>query len=393
MKNKKSFLKGALCGALAMLIVFVAGVTVILKVIPGGLTGAVSPAVEKKINILRTYIDMYYLKDVDEKSMADGIYAGYINGLKDPYSVYFNEEETKEFQESTSGKYVGIGAVLTQEKDTGIIVMTHIFKDSPAMEAGLKDNDILYKVEDREVTGEDLSGVVSNIRGEEGTKVKLTVLRGEDQDEIEVSATRAKVETETVESKMLSDGIGYISISEFDEVTYDQYMEHLNELEKQNAKGLVVDLRSNPGGNLATVCGILDQMLPEGMIVYTEDKDGKKQEFTSDEENQYKKPMVVLVNGYSASASEIYAGAIQDYGLGKIIGTQTYGKGVVQKIFPLKDGTCVKLTVSEYFTPNGRNINEKGITPDVKVEYKADENNPEADNQLEKAVEELKKEL
>lgn len=393
MKNKKSFLKGALCGALAILIILVAGSAVLWKVLPGGLSGAVPAEVEKKINILRTYIDMYYLNDVDETSMADGIYAGYINGLNDPYSAYFNEEETKEFEESTSGKYVGIGAVLTQEKDTGIIVMTHIFKDSPAMEAGLKDNDILYLVEGKEVTGEDLSGVVSNIRGEEGTSVNLTVLRGEDKDEIEVSVKRAKVETETVESKMLSDDIGYISISEFDEVTYDQYMEHLEALEKQNAKGLVIDLRNNPGGNLATVCGILDQMLPEGMIVYTEDKNGKKQEYTSDEENQYEKPLVVLVNGYSASASEIFAGAIQDYGLGKIIGTQTYGKGVVQKIFPLEDGTCVKLTVSEYFTPNGRNINEKGITPDVEVEYQADEKNPDADNQLEKAVEELKKEF
>ena len=155
----------------------------------------------------------------------------------------------------------------------------------------------------------------------------------------------------------------------------------------------MVDLRGNPGGNLNTVCDILDLMLPKGLIVYTQDKKGEKREMTSDEENQFVLPMTVLVNGNSASASEIYAGAIQDYGLGKIVGTQTYGKGVVQQIFDLRDGTCVKLTIAEYYTPKGRNINGTGITPDVKVEYEPDEKNPEADNQLETAVKELKKKL
>ena len=158
-------------------------------------------------------------------------------------------------------------------------------------------------------------------------------------------------------------------------------------------QGLIVDLRNNPGGNLSTVCDMLDLMLPEGLIVYTEDKDGNRQEMTSDDEHQFNLPMTVLMNGNSASASEIYAGAIQDYGLGKIVGTQSYGKGVVQQIFDLKDGTCVKLTIAEYFTPNGRNINGEGITPDVEVEYEKDENNPDADNQLEKAMEILKSEL
>ena len=158
-------------------------------------------------------------------------------------------------------------------------------------------------------------------------------------------------------------------------------------------KALVVDLRGNPGGNLNTVCDILDIMLPKGLIVYTQDKNGQKREMTSDEENKFTLPMTVLVNGNSASASEIYAGAIQDYGLGKIVGTQTYGKGVVQQIFDLKDGTCVKLTIAEYYTPKGRNINGKGITPDVKVEFEWNEKNPEEDNQLDAAVKELKKEL
>ena len=181
--------------------------------------------------------------------------------------------------------------------------------------------------------------------------------------------------------------------SEFDTVTYDQYEEALDDLEKQGMTGLVVDLRNNPGGSLSTVCDMLDLMLPKGLIVYTEDKDGKKTEMKSDEEHQFTKPLAVLVNGNSASASEIYSGAIQDYGIGKIVGTQTYGKGVVQQIFDLDDGTAVKLTIAEYFTPKGRSINGKGITPDVKIKYQSDEENPDADNQLEKAVETVKAQM
>ena len=189
---------------------------------------------------------------------------------------------------------------------------------------------------------------------------------------------------------MLEDQIGYLAVTEFDSVTYDQYKEALDALTKQGMEGLVVDLRNNPGGNLNTVCDMLDLVLPEGTIVYTEDKDGNRETATSDDEHQIDVPMAVLVNGNSASASEIYAGAIQDYGIGTIVGTQTYGKGVVQQIFDLGDGTSVKLTIAEYYTPNGRNIDGEGITPDVEVEYEADESNPEADNQLEEAVDVLK---
>ena len=219
------------------------------------------------------------------------------------------------------------------------------------------------------------------------------MLRGKKNEEVTVVAVRDTIETQTVQTRMLEDHIGYLSVSEFDSVTYNQYVKGLNDLQGQGMKALVVDLRGNPGGNLNTVCDILDLMLPKGLIVYTQDKKGEKREMTSDEENQFTLPMTVLVNGNSASASEIYAGAIQDYGLGKIVGTQTYGKGVVQQIFDLRDGTCVKLTIAEYYTPKGRNINGTGITPDVKVEYEPDEKSPEADNQLDTAVRELKKEL
>lgn len=393
MDNRKSFLKGAFCGALAILLVIgVVSCGVKANIVSKG-NKTVTSDTEQKLSILRSLIEESFLGEVDEKKLKEGLYEGYIGGLDDPYSVYYDAEDTKAFMESAEGEYSGIGAVMTQSKDSGIIVLTHVYEGSPAMKAGLKDEDILYKVEGKEVTGEDLTEVVSRIRGDKGTEVELSVLRGAKREEVTVVAVRDTIETQTVQARMLEDDIGYLAVSEFDSVTYNQYVKGLNDLEGQGMKALVVDLRGNPGGNLNTVCDILDLMLPKGLIVYTQDKKGEKREMTSDEENQFVLPMTVLVNGNSASASEIYAGAIQDYGLGKIVGTQTYGKGVVQQIFDLRDGTCVKLTIAEYYTPKGRNINGTGITPDVKVEYEPDEKNPEADNQLETAVKELKKKL
>ena len=384
MKAKKIFLQGALFGALIML----CGT----GVVSCGIRLSEDASSEEKLSVLKGLIDENYIGDVDEEALEEGIYKGYIQGLEDPYSVYYNEEETKDLYETTEGEYSGIGAVLSQDLESGVITLVQIYEDSPAAKAGLKDNDILTKVGDIEVTGMDLSEVVTYIKGEKGTDVDLTVLRGEDAEEITVTATRDTVEAQTVKYEMLEGQTGYLSVSEFDSVTYAQYEEVLNELTDQGMTGLIVDLRNNPGGNLNTVCEMLDLVLPKGTIVYTEDKDGKRETATSDDEHQINVPMVVLVNGNSASASEIYAGAIQDYGIGKIVGTQTYGKGVVQQIFDLGDGTSVKLTIAEYFTPNGRSIDGEGITPDVEVEYEADENNPEADNQLEKALEVMKEE-
>lgn len=384
MKAKKNFLQGALFGALIML----CGT----GVVSCGIRLSEDASSEEKLSVLKGLIDENYIGDVDEEALEEGIYKGYIQGLEDPYSVYYNEEETKDLYETTEGEYSGIGAVLSQDLESGVITLVQIYEDSPAAKAGLKDNDILTKVGDIEVTGMDLSEVVTYIKGEKGTDVDLSVLRGEDAEEITVTATRDTVEAQTVKYEMLEGQTGYLSVSKFDSVTYAQYEEALNELTAQGMTGLIVDLRNNPGGNLNTVCEMLDLVLPKGTIVYTEDKDGKRETATSDDEHQINVPMVVLVNGNSASASEIYAGAIQDYGIGKIVGTQTYGKGVVQQIFDLGDGTSVKLTIAEYFTPNGRSIDGEGITPDVEVEYEADENNPEADNQLEKALEVMKEE-
>ena len=393
MKQNHGFLKGALAGALAVLLVMGLASCGIaqsaIEKITGKSDGALSGiiATDEKMEFLNGLIESYYTGEVDEKALEDGIYKGYVEALGDPYSVYYDEEETKALMESTSGEYSGLGAVLSQDRETGVITVVQVYEGSPAEQAGIRAEDILYKVNDEEVTGIDLSNVVTHIRGEEGTTVDVTVLRGEGQEEIAVTATRAVIEVKTVAYEMKENRTGYIQVTEFDSVTYEQYKEALEALETEGMERLVVDLRANPGGNLDTVVDILDLMLPEGTIVSMKDKQGEETKYDSDEAHQFKKPMAVLVNGYSASASEIYAGAIQDFGLGEIIGTQTYGKGVVQKLFDLKDGTCLKLTIAEYYTPSGRSINGEGVTPDVVVEYEPDAENPEYDNQLQKAME------
>ena len=392
-KNKKHhFLKGALFGALiALLIVF--GARKIMYITDSG--SVVDRKTEQKLQLIEGLInDKYFDGDeIDQKEVKESLIKGYVNGLGDPYSVYFDEEETKELAESTSGEFSGIGVAMQQDMETGAITFVNVYDDSPAAEAGFKNGDILYKVEEEDVTSMTLNEIVAKVRGKEGTKVTLTVFRGEDGKEYEATATRRKIESQTIEYEMKEDQIGYIRITEFDQVTYEQFKAALEDLQSRGIKGLVMDVRGNPGGNLGTVCDILDLILPKGLIVYTEDKDGKREEYSSDAEHSLELPMTVLVDGRSASASEIFAGAIQDYNLGKLVGTTTYGKGVVQQIFPLTDGTSVKLTIAEYFTPNGRNIHGKGIEPDVEVEYEYDEQNPDNDNQLKKAVEILKQEI
>ena len=382
MEHKKGFIKGALTGALLTLLV--------VSLAACGLQhineGIISSDTETKLSYLKKLIDETYLHDIKEKDLNEGIYKGYVEGLGDQYSAYYDKKETKELSESLDGSFSGIGAVMTQDASSGVITITQVYDDSPAKKAGIKAGDILYRVEEKTVTGKDLDKVVSWIKGKKGTKVNLTLLRGTNSDKIKVTATRDVINVETVKYKVLENQIGYISISEFDSVTGAQFAKALKQLQKKNIEGLVVDLRNNPGGSLSTVCDILDSILPKGLIVYTKDKNGKKEEYTSNEKHRLNLPMSVLVNGQSASASEIFAGAVQDYGKAEIIGTQTYGKGVVQNLFDLKDGTCVKLTTSEYFTPKGRNIDGKGITPDVKIEYKYNAKDPKADNQLDKAV-------
>lgn len=395
MKKDNRFLKGALVGALAMFFVILVG---------GGLWNLVSsigifPAftenarIERKLKLLDNIVDQRYLykDEVDEADLKEGLYSGYLNALGDPYSAYFTEEETKELFESVSGEFFGVGAVLSQDATTGVITITQVYEDSPAEAAGLREGDILTQVDEQKITDESLDEIVNWIKGDQGTEVVLQVLR--DGQKLEVTAVRDKVETMTVQFEMKEDQIGYIYIQEFDTVTLEQFKEAMNTLEEQGMKGLVIDIRNNPGGNLDTVVAMLQMLLPEGDIVSVRDRNGEQEKYTCDGSNVFEKPLVVLVNQYSASASEIFSGAIQDYGIGKIVGMTTYGKGVVQDILNLGDGTSMKITTAEYFLPTGRSINKKGITPDVEVEFEYNEENPEYDNQLEKAMEIVREEI
>lgn len=347
--------------------------------------------IEDKADKIEDIIDTYYLNDVDENNIVENIYKGIMNGLDDPYSVYYTKEEYKKLQEETEGSYVGIGVTVRQDTDTGYIKVVEAFENGPAYEAGVRNNDYITKVSGEDINGEELDNVVSQIRGKEGTTVDVTITRPSTNQEYTYTIERRSVDVPTIDYEMLKNNIGYIKISEFDTITSSQYIAALEDLEQQGEKGLIVDVRDNPGGVLGSVVEVLQHMLPKGTIVYTEDKNGKGETYTCDGEYEFQKPLVVLVNGNSASAAEIFTGAIKDYGIGTIVGTTTFGKGIVQKLYPLRDGSAVKLTVSKYFTPNGVCIHEKGIEPDVKLEYDAeaqtgDEYSKEQDNQLQKAL-------
>lgn len=396
-KKKKGYGAGIVTGILATVLVsllLLGGFRVITNTAGSYASGKVTEKeVSKKLNKLNALIDKYYLyeDEIDTDKLAEGIYSGYTSALGDKYTVYYDEDETKALMESTSGIFSGVGATLTKDADTGYATIVNVYEDSPAEKAGLKAGDILEKIDDHEVGDEQLDTVVSWIKGEKGTDVKITVLR--DGEELELTATRDTIEVKTVSYEMKENQIGYIRVSEFDTVTYDQFKEALDDLENQGMQGLIVDLRNNPGGSLDTVTNMLRLLLPEGTIVSTKDKNGKKDEITCDGTHEFKKPMAVLVNQYSASASEIFSGAVQDYGTAKIVGVTTYGKGVVQQLMDLGDGTCLKVTIAEYYTPNGRSINGKGVEPDVEVEYQYDEENPKADNQLDQALSTVQEEI
>lgn len=344
----------------------------------------------KKIDELMSYIDLYYNDDCDEDDIRNAIYAGTLEGLGDPYSVYYTADEYKDMQISTSGKYYGIGAALGQDAKTKEVTISKVYEGTPAEEAGLRDGDQIVKVNDTVSTSEELSDLVQKIRGEEGTTVHLKIYRVSTKKTFEVDVERKNVELPSITSKMLDGGIGYIQISEFQSETEEQFKSALADLKKQGMKSLIVDVRSNPGGLITAAANILDQILPKGTVVYTEDKYGKREDYTSDSKC-LKCPIAVLVNENSASASEIFAGAIKDYNYGTLIGTKTFGKGIVQTVFPLEDGDAVKITTAKYYTPKGNYIHGVGIEPDINLTYKyfgpEDETyDMKYDNQVQKAI-------
>ncbi len=347
-----------------------------------------------KILKLEDTIDTYYYKtDIDKQQEADGMYKGLLDSLGDPYSVYYTEEELADLLSDTAGIYYGIGAYVSIDSEMNLPRISGVIPGTPAEKANLLTDDIIFQVDGESTQGLELDEVVSMIKGPEGTTVHLTLLRGAKNDEVEVDVERSAVEVPTVSTELLGDNeeIGYLRITEFDDITPDQFREGMVELEASGIKGLIIDLRSNPGGSLQAVCEIARQILPKGLIVYTVDRNGNREDYTCDGKNKITIPVVVLVNQYSASASEILAGAIKDYELGKLVGVKTYGKGIVQRIFDMKDGTAIKLTVSNYYTPNGNNIHGIGIEPDVEVELDADAYaEDKTDNQLNAAIDAMK---
>lgn len=349
-------------------------------------------AFTQKIKYLENMIDEEYLGEISTDKLEEGVYAGLIYGLGDVYSRYYTKDEYEQESVTTEGSYVGIGVAM-QKYTAGGVQIVECYKGSTAEEAGVKVDDVITAINGEDITDTELQDVVSMIKDNEDKDVVLTVQRkGEDTQEITVKVSN--VELPSVFGEMLDENTGYIQITEFKGVTVEQYEEIFADLKEQGMERLVVDLRDNPGGLLNVVCDILRDILPEGLIVYTEDKNGNRSEETCDGKNPLDMPLAVLVNGNSASASEIFAGAVKDYGIGTIVGTTTYGKGVVQSIRQLSDGSAVKLTIANYYTPKGNSINKTGIRPDVEVELSPEllnqeEITHEEDNQLQAALNSL----
>lgn len=347
-----------------------------------------------KLQMLENTIDKYYyLGEVSNEELQTGMYRGIMNALGDPYSEYYSAKELNSLLEQTEGIYYGIGAYIELDSVTGFPKINGVIAGAPAESANLRANDIIYEVDGESTYGLTLTEVVSMIKGPENTDVVLTIVRGGEADYLDVTVKRKKVETPTVTLEMLEDGMAYIQITEFDEVSIDQFADALATAKGSGMKGMILDLRANPGGSLNAVVEMARMLLPEGMIVYTEDKNGKRVEYTCDGKRELDTPLVVLVDMNSASASEIMAGAIKDHGIGTLVGTTTFGKGIVQQIIPFRDGSAVKITISAYYTPNGNNIHGIGIEPDVEVPfdgeaYYGSEDRP--DNQLEAAKDVLR---
>lgn len=433
MENKNKFWKGALVGALltafAGLIIVGMSLGIFLigrTAIDGPQQAAESNQAEnqdgsldlnritKKITTLQQIIDKYYLFDEDTTKVEDWIYKGMMYGLNDPYTTYYTAEEYQKLSEDTEGEYHGIGVMISQNRSTGIITVIKVFKDTPAAEAGMRPGDVLYKVGDMEVTGMDMDILVKDyIKGKDGSEVALTVLRQDEGEYVDLKMERRNVTVQTVEYQMLEDHVGYIAVSQFDVVTAGQFKAAVDDLEKQGMKKLLVDLRNNPGGVLDAVVGMLDYILPDDLmiegdkdlvrtnteatlLVYMADKNGKGgQEYASDG-HSLDIPMAVLVNGESASASEVFTGAMKDYGRATVVGTKTFGKGIVQNLIPLDNGTAIKMTTAHYYTPSGFDLHGKGIEPDVEVELKEEFKNQitvdvKEDNQIQAALKALDK--
>lgn len=359
-------------------------------------------AFNNKMEVISEVIDQLYLNEVTKDDIQEGIFRGLMSGLGDPYAGYYTAQEYQDLMESTNGIYCGIGAVVQQNINTMLITVVNPFLDGPAYKAGMLPGDIIYKVDGLDVTTMDINSVVAMMKGEADTIVEVTVLR--DGVEKVLTITRDFVEVETITHEMLDFNIGLITITEFDEVTIQQFKDAITDLKASGMEGLIIDLRDNPGGLLNAVVEMLDYILPEGMIVYTEDKYGYRDEYKGTNEDVLELPIAVIINENSASASEIFAAAMQDYEAATIVGTTSFGKGIVQSIYPISwvadqlgfdgfenDGSAVKITIAYYYSPEGRCIHGTGVVPDMEVALDEELEQlvvipQEQDNQLQVAI-------
>ena len=406
-KKKGSTVKGIVIGVIGTLLISWTGINVACLATNSQILitnkesaddgeGAVLDAdTVSKINELTAYTKLYYYDDIENEKLQDGLYTGLIDGLGDTYSVYDTAEDYQALQISTTGQYYGIGAGLSQDKDTMVVTVNKVYEGTPSESAGLLKDDVIVSVDGTEAASMELSELVKLIRGEKGTTVHLEIYRPSTEENLSFDVERQDITLPSVSHKMFEDGIGYVHIDSFETETAAQFEEAVKDLEDQGMKALIIDVRYNPGGMVTAVVQILDDILPEGTVVYTEDKNGNRQDYTSSGDTYLDYPLAVLINGESASASEILAGAVKDYQYGTLIGTTTFGKGIVQTIFPLEDGDAVKLTTAKYFTPNGNYIHGVGIGPDIELEYEyldkdATSYDEAYDNQIQKAIEVLK---
>ncbi len=394
----KGFLAGMLVGLVVALLfcgtVFQAYRFFRMLFGPEESSGELSGDVGKKLSEIERLINKYYLRDLDKEAEAEGIYAGAVNSLNDVYSEYYTVEEMKEMMESSEGRFGGIGCYIAYDEEKQYGYIASVIPGFSADRAGIREGDIFYKVDGEDALSWSSEEISKRVKGEEGTTVEIVMLR--DGEEMAYTLIREMVSVPTVSSNMLDPdaGIGYIKISEFDSVTKDQFRDALDELKEQGMKGLVLDLRSNPGGDVDVAMDVASHILPKGVITYTVDKAGNREDYNSDGKDELMMPLTVLCNGNTASAAEMLAGAIRDRHKGTIIGKTTYGKGVVQVVVPMSDGSAVKLTTAQYYLPGGECIHEKGIDPDVELELDREAYLEDGtDNQKEEAVRILKKEL
>ena len=390
---RNGFLSGvAVCLVIALMVVIVKETMLHSTVGSGFMT---KHGVEK-VNLLSDVIDQYYYKDITDEEKMEGIYKGLMSSTNDKYTDYYSPKEFKDLMVTMEGDYGGIGATLSQDKATKEVSVVEVYEGSPAARAGLERGDIVISVDGHLGTDESLDDFVQRIRGEEGTSIEMVYKRGDQEKTIEI--TREEVIVPSVSHRMLDDKIGYIRISSFVNGTQKDFEDALADLQSQGMQGIIFDMRDNGGGMVDSVVAILDDILPAGTVVYTMDKSGKREDYTSDDAKKIDIPVTVLVNENTASAAEIFTGAIRDFNYGTIIGTNTFGKGIVQSTVPLSDGSAVKITVATYYTPSGECIHEKGIKPDIELEFSyADENPTEydelKDNQVQKAMEVLGEKL